>query len=74
MIAFTKRFRFLRFIGISIFSIALIKILLFDFEVLTNTSKVIVSFFLGAILILISINYSKFKRKVPLKSSKIHKS
>ncbi len=63
-VAFVKRFRFVRFIGIFVFSIALFKILLFDFEVLNGTSKVVLSLFLGTILILLSIYYSKFKRIV----------
>ena len=61
-VAFVNRFRFVRFIGIFVFSIALLKILLFDFEVLNGTSKVVVSFLLGAILIFLSVYYSKFKR------------
>ena len=69
-VAFVKRFRFVRFIGIFVFSIALLKILLFDFEVLNGTSKIVVSFLLGAILILLSIYYSKFKRIVIHKSIK----
>ena len=61
-IAFIKRFRFVRFIGFTVFSITLIKILVFDIEMLSNTSKVIVSFLLGAVLIVISLNYSKVKK------------